>query len=425
MLLDPAFGSNPIGYLDLAVVGAADLIALDGPLLIVGGEASSDPFATIFLDDKDQQQQTHTIRRDLHPKWDYTTTLVVKNAASILQIDVNDLDQAILHGKDVSKPLGTLSIPLSTLPINQTIECWFALQPPKNGVTLEYQSDQQQEAPWGRIMLRLHYETTRQALFYAGFLPPPPIIEQPPEPFSADHAYQNLMRCLEYLWPMLDVVTGLLNIQSWTNPLKSILFLFGWYYLCRHPHWIPIFIHASLIFKMSIEYVRLHIQEHAHGASEVDKLRKTVTYIKQKNGDTEDEASLGSFLDKVATFLVGRGLAGTLQTTQNTLGSVAGGLDILTGLVKWKDQSASKTMFIGLFMSAFLFATVPFHYWLVCCTIWIMTSKTHPYALFVYTVSGLAKIRSLSPPYDGIKTRLPSLMRVRKVNLKKSKTKRL
>ena len=428
MLFKPTFGSTlPIGYLNVTIIGANDLLALDGPLLKIAGEATSDPYTKIFLDDNDQMTRTQTIPRNCHPKWDYKTSLNITNGASILYLNVYDeevglLDnlsgQALLGGSPVDKHLGTLTIPLATLPINQIIEGWFALSAPVDGATKSSSSSStatkpELDAPYGRIMLRLHYETSLQAQFYAGFLPPPPVLVAPPIPFSADVAYQNLNRTLEYLWPILDCIYGLMDIRSWTSPLRSVLFLMAWFYLCRNYQWIPIVMHVSLIVKMSISYVRMFIYEHPHGACKVDKLKQTIQPIIHKK---VEETSIGNFLDKVATFLIGKGLAGTLQTTQNVLGNVSDGLDGIVDLLQWKNRATSKNLFIGLFVSIGLFMLIPFHYWLLCGSIWMMTSNTYSYAVVVYTMSGLIKSRQLKE-YEGIKKRLPSLIRVRKVKM--------
>jgi|TARA_B110000090_G_C13345440_1_gene432809 hypothetical protein len=169
---------------------------------------------------------------------------------------------------------------------------------------------------------------------------------------------------------------------------------------------------------MCVAYIHLHIQEHPHGASEVDKLRKTIKPLHQDaHRDSDEIASIGTFVDRVATYLIGRGLGETLQTTQNVLGSVADGLDGVTGLLAWKNRETSRQLLVGLLVSCGLFAAVDFRYWLLVGSLYMMTSCTKVYALVVYTVLGLTKFFSLSPTFNGIKQRLPQLIKVRKVRM--------
>ena len=260
---------QPCGYLDVTIVGASNLIAVEGHLV---GHSSSDPYCLCSLDDQDQLIQTPVVSRNIHPKWDFPTTLFVKNAASLLhltvmnkgndsRINLQQLDINLHKHKDL--PLGRLVIPLSALPYNQTIEGWFALLPPEHPIdatTVDITTTDDAALPsttsttssppsehCGRIMLRLHYETTKHAQFYAGFQPPPPIPVAPPLPFSADQCYVSLMRCLEYLWPILDVVWNLMDIQHWTSPVRSCCFLIGWYYICVYYQYVPVFVHLFLM----------------------------------------------------------------------------------------------------------------------------------------------------------------------------------
>ena len=263
---------QPCGYLDVTIVGASNLIAVEGHLV---GHSSSDPYCLCSLDDQDQLIQTPVVSRNIHPKWDFPTTLFVKNAASLLhltvmnkgndsRINLQQLDINLHKHKDL--PLGRLVIPLSALPYNQTIEGWFALLPPEHPIdatTVDTTTTDDAALPsttsttsttssppsehCGRIMLRLHYETTKHAQFYAGFQPPPPIPVAPPLPFSADQCYVSLMRCLEYLWPILDVVWNLMDIQHWTSPVRSCCFLIGWYYICVYYQYVPVFVHLFLM----------------------------------------------------------------------------------------------------------------------------------------------------------------------------------
>ena len=164
-----------------------------------------------------------------------------------------------------------------------------------------------------------------------------------------------------------------------------------------------------------MEFVRLHIQNHPHGASVVDKLRKT---IRPTEGELKEEVdnSLGPFLDKVAMYLIGQGQADSLQSTQNFLGSFADSLDVLNNYLTWKHRDTSKKMLIGLLFSCCLFALTPFHYWLLFASLWIMTSNTRPYALVMYTLNGLARSVSLSPTIEGMKVNIPALIQVRKIS---------
>ena len=129
---------QPCGYLDVTIVGCSNLVAVEGHLV---GHSSSDPYCLCSLDDQDQLIQTPVVSRNVHPKWDFPTTLFVKNAASLLHLTVmnkgNDsrinlqkLDINLHKHEDL--PLGRLVIPLSALPYNQTIEGWFALLPPEH-----------------------------------------------------------------------------------------------------------------------------------------------------------------------------------------------------------------------------------------------------------------------------------------------------
>ena len=428
MMFQPEFGTKKmaIGYLDITVIGANNLIAVDRPLLIVAGESTSDPYCQVSLDDRDQETQTRTVNKNINPNWSYSTTLVITNPASTLFLRVIDEESGVLDVGHSDVPLAELRISLSTLPYNETIEGWFALSPPSGGVTPINQpssgdsADSAESATsvdcqWGQINLRMRYATTPSSQFYSGFLPPPPAPEVPVLPFSADLAYTNLNRCLEYLWPILDVVWSLMDIQSWVSPLRSIIFIMLWWLLCRNYYWIPIADHVYLIVKMSMEFVRLHIQNHPHGASVVDKLRKTIrpTEVELKE---EVDNSLGPFLDKVAMYLIGQGQADSLQSTQNFLGSFADSLDVLNNYLTWKHRDTSKKMLIGLLFSCCLFALMPFHYWLLFASLWIMTSNTRPYALVMYTLNGLARSVSLSPTIEGMKVNIPALIQVRKIS---------
>jgi hypothetical protein len=433
----------PCGYLEVTIVGCSDLLAVNTSLV---SKSSSDPFCNIYLDDKDQMIQTPIISNNIHPKWDFPASFLVYNPASTLLLEVNN------HGSDsrIQNPLhkhedialGQLSIQLSALPYNETFEGWFALSEPKEGNPHHHPhqhhqknkllrsrssslkiplSSSPQVEEFGRIMLRIHYETTKQAQFYAGFLPPPPPPIEPPLPFAADIAYHNLMRCLDYLWIILDVIWSIMDLQSWVSPIKSVISLIFWVYICKYYQYLPVIVHLCLILKMCIEYVKLFIKEHPHGAVEVDKIRKTMKPIHNSinNNKEDDAASIGTFVNKLTTYLIGRGWTETLQNSQNVLGVVADSLDNLTGLMKWKNYDTSFATFIILITSCLLFACVSFRYWLLIGSVYIMTSCTRPYAFLIYTMFVLKKYFSLNPSFNGMKNRLPSLLKVRKVQVSK------
>ena len=122
-------------------------------------------------------------------------------------------------------------------------------------------------------------------------------------------------------------------------------------------------------------------------------------------------------MDRVATFLIGRGLSSTLQTSQNALGSVANGLDSMAGLVAWKNRAASRQLLMGVVVSCGLFALVPFRYWLLFASLYIMTSQTRVFATVSTSVVGVTNWFFLSPDYVGIKSRLPQIIKVRQLKI--------
>ena len=441
-----------IGMLTVELVGARKLLPADG--LLTDGSSSRDPYAELQLNTFPvQKSRTHRHTRD--PDFQFTPpTFSVPHPNSVLKISIFD-EGDIIHSDEL---LGRASINLRSLPWNTPMDLWLELSrdgsestlnpmapqntaglDPHNGKvcaddqlkgntlagqavpasaalpsvvprkssdsisTSETQHHRRALHPFGIIQLRVMYQTTWLKQFTTGFLPAPETTIIVPPEFHATLCYNNLMRCLEYINPLLEGVEGVSKVQRWVSPLMSMSVLLAWILVVRHLDYFPVVLHAWLLFKMASGYVRKHTSEHPHSAYQVDKIRQSMRPLGQRpidsvsSGTASGKDGLGGFIDALATWLLGMGLGAQLEAAQNAMGSAADGLDAVADIFNWKDKNMSRNICAAIFVSGLFLYVFPARWLLACVALWLMLSSTALYRLVVRGLSGLSGILATSP----------------------------
>ena len=424
--------------LHVELVGARGLLPADG--LVTDGASARDPYGELQVNAALPRRRSATRRHTRDPDFDFTpeAPFPVTHPSSVLHVHIYD-EGDVLHS-DVS--LGCARIDLRHLPWNTPIDVWVELSGGKiaagagnvgeNGSTTKTAQAKLSQLPaqsaplstlpprpkvrhpYGIIQLRIMYETSFLHQFTSGFRSAPvTTIDVPPE-FHASLCYSNLMRCLDYLNPMLESAEDVSNIQRWVSPLKSMSVLITWVLLVRHSDYFPVVFHLWLLFKMAAGYVQKHTSDHPHGAYRVDKIRQQMSPCSQTAGGGTSLLSgaaaggddgtvnskgegLGRFVDALATWLLGMGLGSQLETAQNAMGSVADGLDAVSALFAWKDVQTSRNVCAGIFVSGIFLYLFPTRWLLVCVTVWLMLSSTMLYNVVVRGLTGLSGLLARSP----------------------------
>jgi len=130
------------GLLRVTVVEARNLLAKDWGILGFGG--SSDPFAVLRIDN--QQNNTITISKSLHPIWNSSFAYDISQQSGILFIVLYDEDK--LKKDDF---LGQAIVTLDNIPTNTDLDLWLPLFPRKEG-----------ESVRGRVHVKLNYNYTKE-----------------------------------------------------------------------------------------------------------------------------------------------------------------------------------------------------------------------------------------------------------------------
>lgn len=124
------------------VLAAAELVASDS-----GG--TSDPFATLSVLEQGglSTRRTATLKKTLHPEWNAAFVFEVEDLYEPLEVKI--FDQDLLGANDF---LGQALVVLEDIPMEQTLDRWFPLQP---------ESDDGQEVT-GSVHLRICPRTKRK-----------------------------------------------------------------------------------------------------------------------------------------------------------------------------------------------------------------------------------------------------------------------
>ena len=456
--------------LHVELVGARGLLPADG--LVTDGASSRDPYGELQVNAALPRPRSATRRHTRDPDFDFTpaSPFVVPHPSSVLRVHIYD-EGDVLHS-DVL--LGCAHIELRRLPWNTPVDLWLELS---NGsgdsvaaaagdagnnnndtgvpaaakqpsLLLPHQPSQRLPPPsslsstlappaviipglptspkvrhpYGIIQLRIMFETSWLHQFTSGFRSAPATaIDVPPE-FHATLCYNNLVRCLDYVNPLLEGAEEVSNIQRWVSPLKSMSVLLAWVLLMRNSDYFPVVLHLWLLFKMAAGYVQKHTSDHPHRAYRVDKIRQHMSpylpsagsgafllspgaggdgqSLRNSNNKIEKGGGLGGFVDALATWLLGMGLGAQLEAAQNAMGSTADGLDTVAALFTWKDVHTSRNVCAGLFVSGAFLYLFPTRWLLVCVTVWLMLSSTMLYGVVVRALAGLSGLLARSPNAD-------------------------
>ena len=226
-------------------------------------------------------------------------------------------------------------------------------------------------------------------------------------PLDVDILYHNLNRCLAYLYPVLDAVASFSDLLHWKTYWKSFLCLFAMAVMSLRTDLLPLFFHGMLLHHLlwskvsktmrSESHVRnlvLHGDDCATGVRGED-LQVCVASASKKGddgGDSKDdngEAKLGATVSALMLLCPGW-LKETLRQAQASLGATADGLDMVHGMLTWKDDNVTWGVVGATVLSGLLFYAVHISTWLQFLGVAFLLSGTSGFQLVIMLLAGTA-----------------------------------
>ncbi|CAE8680398.1 unnamed protein product, partial [Polarella glacialis] len=218
------------GTLRVRVLEAKGLLAADDNLIT---RKSSDPYCILRVTDG-PSVRTRTISSTLDPRWDTLIHFRLKHADAMLHLEVWDED---LVSKD--DPIGSLELPLASIPAYQLLRGWVPLRLPEAQPLPGEVAGPARGA--GAVFLELSLQDLRAAQHYKSYVLPLPKLPPPLPAFDIDAVYGPIMHLIDLVVSQFisPVVSWILALLLWTDPKRTLLALVTWNAAAKWalPHW--------------------------------------------------------------------------------------------------------------------------------------------------------------------------------------------